>query len=615
MVSMRKLPIATAISVSAALLLFPLAQFCAAQPIGKVCGPATPSKNGGSSSPVDMTGANFFLAAIGQNYTPVTVTNSANDSFKQVKFPFPNTNLIFAYAYNVSGTVSETFNVSGNLSQAQFCVYGFANMPTTDPFTGMLSANGPQFVSSLDSGALTLPLVTSAAPSSLVVTGLAWSYQAGVTGAVAGPAAAFGSGPSLFANAVPQGVGEGVALAYAVDGSGAAAESLDPIWTTPVPVGMFIGSLVFAGPSTSTTTTTTPPPPPPPPPPSSSGSSSGSGSGRFFGPCSSPADLYYNSPVNTLPVEPTSNARIASLGAGRLSPNPEFLLNVTDGTQSVPASSITWDETNGETDGGNYPLTQSSLVSNYIFPTGGVYQSPTVAASPAGGWGGDAHVLMLNTTNCDLYEIFALQSNAPPYHAGAGSIINTSDYNLRTVYKLIPPLVDTDGLDNGTASGMPIWPMVLTHAEVFGNKPITHGVRVTFNQTQGSPGYQWPATHAAGGRGSSGIYMGATFRLKSTFDTTTCHNGNPGAVYPPWFQQVLYALQTYGIYNADYGYPGLISTDAVADWGDPSSTTSDNWAFAGWLHCVQLSDLEQVDNTPRVINVTSGQVNLHPTVR
>jgi hypothetical protein len=68
-------------------------------------------------------------------------------------------------------------------------------------------------------------------------------------------------------------------------------------------------------------------------------------------------------------------------------------------------------------------------------------------------------------------------------------------------------------------------------------------------------------------------------------------------------------LQQYGLYFTDNGSPGLITTDADQAWGDPNSPASDTWIFAGWLHCIQLSDLELVENTPRVINVLSGQVN------
>jgi hypothetical protein len=256
-------------------------------------------------------------------------------------------------------------------------------------------------------------------------------------------------------------------------------------------------------------------------------------------------------------------------------------------------------------------------VSNYSFA--GSYLLPTVAAAPAGGYGGDSHLLVLRTDTCFLYETFVFGANAPPYSAATGSIINLSDYNLRTAYKTNYPLIDSDGLDNGTASGIPIWPIVLTHDEVFGVggsgaapgavTPIQHGLRLMLDHPEDTPGFQWPATHAAGGNGNVSFYLGDTFRLKASFDMTTCHNGNVGALYPPWFQNVLQGMKTMGLYFADHGTPGLISTDGVAAWGDPSLATSDNWILAGWLHCVQLTDLEQVDNTPRIISMTSGRVN------
>jgi hypothetical protein len=316
--------------------------------------------------------------------------------------------------------------------------------------------------------------------------------------------------------------------------------------------------------------------------------------------------MYYNAPTTNLPVDALSNEKIASLGQGRLGPAPEFLLNLANNsTPVVPSSGIQWDEQDGETDSGNYPIGQSTLVSYYVFGL-----LPTVAAAPAGGYGQDDHIIVLNQQTCELYETFAMQSNAPPYHEASGSIINIGDYNLRTAYRDTPVLVDSYGLDNGTASGQPIWPFVLTHAEAYSGQPILHSFRFALPQSLGSAGFQWPGTHAAGGTGSNGIYMASQFRLKASFNINTCLNGNVGEAFTPQFQQVLIAMQTYGLFFTDYGYPGLVSTDADQAWGDPGSSTSDNWVFAGMMHCVQFSDLEVVDNTPRVISATSGQVNL-----
>lgn len=313
-------------------------------------------------------------------------------------------------------------------------------------------------------------------------------------------------------------------------------------------------------------------------------------------------DMYYNAPVNTLPLDVNNTAKIAALSGYRLGPSPEFYLNVVNNTTpTYPSSQMIWDAAaSGEVDAGNYPMTQSTQVSLYLYGKG-----TPISGGPY--TGNDDHVIMLNTDTCVLYETYLLQNNAPPYHNVTGSIDNLKAYDLRTAAKQNS---DSDGLDNGTASGMAIWPEVLTHAEIFSGNPIVHGTRIGLGLAQGSPGFQWPATHMAGGTGTAGIYLGTTLRLPANYDTSTCHNEeNAGQPYPAWFQRVLTAFQTYGIYFADYtGSPGLIGTDADQGWGDPNSSSSDNWVFAGWLHCIRLTDLEVVDNQARIISLTSGRV-------
>jgi|ERR1017187_10550081 hypothetical protein len=316
-------------------------------------------------------------------------------------------------------------------------------------------------------------------------------------------------------------------------------------------------------------------------------------------------DMYWNSPVDKLPVVMSSNAMIVSLGVGNLWPSPEFTLNIADNsTPATPSYLMQWDQTNPmEFDSGSYPMVPSTQVSLYLFG----HQTP-ISGGPY--TGNDDHVLMLNKDTCLEYETYNLQNNAPPYHNSTGTIVDWQDYRMRTAQKFITVQGDSAGMDNGTASGIPIWPMVLTHVEVFGGQPIVHGFRIALTNTQTAPTYQWPATHGCCTQGTTNINMGATFRLKASFDTNTCHyKDNTGLAFPAWMKNVLTAFQTYGMYDADNsGQAGSIATDTDQGWGDTSLPTSDNWIFAGWLHCVQLSDLEVVDNTPRVISVTSGQI-------
>lgn len=304
-----------------------------------------------------------------------------------------------------------------------------------------------------------------------------------------------------------------------------------------------------------------------------------------------PADYYFNSPVNKLPLDPQSSQKIAAMGVGRLGSEPEFALNVVSGPQ-VPGN-ITWGAS-VESDGGNYPINASTLLGSYVFGTPQTVGNNT-------NFGGDNHIIIVNTDTGLLYETFGLSNNVPPYGISNGAIWDLNSYQLRSACKLIPPVADPDGLTSADAAGMPIWPLVLTHAEAFAGKPILHGFRFTLSPSVAAPGFIWPATHAAGGdiTNAPAVVLGTTFRLAASFDVSP---------FPAWFQPILTALKTYGLYFADNGTGGLISADADQAWGDPNSSTSDTWIINGLFHSIPFSALEIVDNQARVISTTSGQV-------
>lgn len=326
-----------------------------------------------------------------------------------------------------------------------------------------------------------------------------------------------------------------------------------------------------------------------------------------------PSDWYGNSPVNRLPLDPWSAAKIALLGVGRIGPDYEFAINLAN--NQTPPAQIVWNADNGETDAGSYPFTDMSQVSNYSSnsPTNNI--KDYTQANPNSGVGGDGHVLAINTDTGILYEGYGLWNNAQPYSFASGAVWDLKDYRLRTATKLIPPVVDSAGLTSADAAGLPITPFVLTHAEVYGGAPILHAMRITLPATALSKGYQWPATHASGGAAANGVFLGATLRLRPDFDIVTCHaNDNTGQPWPAWFVQVLVAMQTYGLYVADIGLP-LVSLDNDPKWGNTGSPTSDAWITSGWFHGILFSDLQVVDNQPRIISIFSGQVNPNFTAR
>jgi hypothetical protein len=309
-----------------------------------------------------------------------------------------------------------------------------------------------------------------------------------------------------------------------------------------------------------------------------------------------PADFYFNSPVNLLPLDPQSAQKIAVLGAGgtRLGSEPEFLLNIVSGT--IPGAAIVWGASL-ESDGGNYPIGPSTLVSRWNF-------GAPVTLGANTDFSDDNHTLTLNSTTCLMYETYFLSNNTAPYSISNGSIWDLNSYQLRTASKSANGgNQDSSGLTSVDASGQAIWPMLLTHAEVYSGQPILHALRFSIENNIDTAGFIWPATHQAGGSGSSGIVLGTTFRLQASFDCSS---------FAAFFQPVCTALKTYGLEFADHGATGEISADADQAWGDPSLATSDNWIINGWFHQIPLSALEIVDNQARVISILSGQVKTFP---
>jgi hypothetical protein len=318
-----------------------------------------------------------------------------------------------------------------------------------------------------------------------------------------------------------------------------------------------------------------------------------------------PADYYFNSRVDGLPLDPLSATKMAALGVGKLRPSPEFILNTVTGQPA--GAQIAWDpsQLTGETDGGNWPIGPTTNVSLYVFGDPASTELSVYAQFTT-----DSHIIVVNLSTGLLYETFALTNNTPPYAINNGAIWDMNSYALRSALKLIPYSVDSDGLTSADAAGMPIWPLCVQYQEVASGKPILHGFRFALSQATCQAGFQWPATHQAGGSSTSGPMLGATFRLNAAWLAANA------ASFPASFQNVLTALAEYGLYFTDFSdNPGEISTDADQGWGDPNSSTSFVWTFSGLLQQIPFSALEIVENQARIVNVLSGQVNQSPKWR
>ena len=284
-----------------------------------------------------------------------------------------------------------------------------------------------------------------------------------------------------------------------------------------------------------------------------------------------PDNSVWNSTVDKLPVSQESAGIIGTYASNRLGTVPEFWLNLAD--SKTPAFPVQFDSR--ESDPGKYPITGSMRMegdSRTSLVSGGPYKNS------------DAHLLVVQTSECKLYEIFALSSAAPPFHGGSGAVYDLMANNLRP-----------DGWTSADASGLPIWPGVLTYAELYGEGEIRHMVRFTVKDSRNT--YVWPARHYASRKNDLTLPpMGSRWRLKASVDDGVCRqNDNAGKPYPPEVRRLIRALKRYGMILADNGIAIRISTDADSRWGDPQSSGSPEYVLNGWTHCLTGRDFEVVD--------------------
>ncbi|HZM71859.1 MAG TPA: hypothetical protein VFC71_00645 [Candidatus Polarisedimenticolia bacterium] len=282
------------------------------------------------------------------------------------------------------------------------------------------------------------------------------------------------------------------------------------------------------------------PTPPPAPPPSLA-------SCDIF-----PASNVWNRPVNGLPVASNSDAMVAAIGLGA-GLHPDFSdggwygipFNVV-GT-ATPRSTVSF-QYDDESDHVGYPI----------------------PASPAIEGGSDRHILMVETNECRLYELFAAQKSGSSWSAGSGATWDLGSNALRTA-----------GWTSADAAGLPIFPGLVRYEEVAAGA-IHHAIRFTAPST--CNGYIYPARHQAGS-GSCAVNppMGLRVRLKASVDISG---------FGPQARIVLQALKTYGMLLADNGSPWYITGAPSHGWDDDD-----------------LHDLGQVHGDAFEVVDTAGFVN------
>jgi hypothetical protein len=250
-----------------------------------------------------------------------------------------------------------------------------------------------------------------------------------------------------------------------------------------------------------------------------------------------PADDAWNRDVSRDPVDPRSDAIIASIGADT-GLHEDFGLvwqgqpagipyHVVGGDQ--PNVPVVFGEGKDESDPGPYPLPPDA-------PVEGGPDSD-----------GDRHVLILDKDRWVLYELF----RAFPVDGGRAWKASSG-----AIFDLKAPRPRPAGWTSADAAGLPILPGLARYDEICGRKKLTHALRFTVRKTRRA--YVFPASHFASPHRDENLPpMGMRVRLKAGYDTSRFQ----GAA-----RVILEGLKIHGMILADNGGDWFISGAPDERW-------------------------------------------------
>jgi len=246
-----------------------------------------------------------------------------------------------------------------------------------------------------------------------------------------------------------------------------------------------------------------------------------------------PNDNYWNTPIDNLPIHPLSQAWVNSIGA-----NNNFHMDFGSGTWDGGAIGIPYNVVLGTT------TTKHNVI--FYYPTESDNGPYPIPLNPNIEHGSDHHILIVDSEDCTLYEIYDAEYISGQWYAGSGAIWNMNSNALRP-----------EGWTSADAAGLPILPGLARYEEVQAGV-INHALRFTTNCTANY--YIWPARHVAqSGNCATPVPFGARFRLRSNYDIS-------GFSYQA--QVILQAMKTYGIVLADNGSPWYVSGAPNENWNN-----------------------------------------------
>jgi hypothetical protein len=279
------------------------------------------------------------------------------------------------------------------------------------------------------------------------------------------------------------------------------------------------------------------------------------------------ADNLWNQDVSSAPVDPNSGAIISLIGAG-VAVHPDFGAGEYQGsTIGIPYTvvgagqalvPVNFTAYGDESDPGPMPIAINFPIEGYPNPGSG-----------------DRHVLVLDNSNCFLYELYSSYPQSSSWNADSAAIWDLLGDEQR-------PYTWT----SADAAGLPIFPGLARYDEVAAGK-IAHALRFTLQQSRAA--FVPPASHFAGNSGNpAAAPMGMRVRLKASFDVSGYSAAN---------QVILNALKKYGMIMADNGSSMYIS-GAPDDRWDNNDLHNLSEVEAQNFEVIQMTPVYTQNNVP-----------------
>jgi hypothetical protein len=259
-----------------------------------------------------------------------------------------------------------------------------------------------------------------------------------------------------------------------------------------------------------------------------------------------PANNAWNNDISSAPVDPASDALIASIGMAT-GLHPDFGSGLYDGSpigipyvvvaSSQPKVAVQFTDYGDESDPGPYPI-----------PANAPIEGQQANGST---FGGDRHVLVIDRDASRLYEV----GNAYPQAGGSWKVSGGAVFDLAS--NIVRP-GGKPGWTSADAAGLPIFPGLVRYEEA-ASGIIRHAFRFTVSRTRRA--YVPPATHYASSNTSNTLPpMGMRVRLKASYQIPANFSNESKAI--------LQAMKTYGMLVADNGSNWYVSGAPDARWNN-----------------------------------------------